>query len=72
MTNSEIINLWINEQIEAGKTDKDIDGTTFYDKSDVYTIKKTKRKHIFDLKCTLGGGIDLNSLKNIYVNIEKK
>ncbi|GAB6989525.1 hypothetical protein [Paenibacillus pini] len=63
MNNMEIISGWINDQLKKGKTDDELDGKAFYDGNDLYVMKKTRKKGIFDLKCRFGGVINLDELK---------
>ncbi|WP_405169421.1 hypothetical protein [Paenibacillus sp. FSL H3-0286] len=72
LTNTEIISSWITEQLEVGKTDDELDGKVFYEDDNVYTIKKTRRKNMFDLKCAFGGAVNLNTLKGKYEPIEEE
>ncbi|MFB5758906.1 hypothetical protein [Paenibacillus medicaginis] len=65
-TNPQLISEWISEQIELGKTDDELNNRVFYDGSDVYTIKKSNRKGIFDLRCTIGGAISLKDLRDVH------
>lgn len=71
LSNSEIISSWINEQIESGKTDDELNGKVFYEGDAIYTIKKAGRKNTFDLKCTFGGAVNLASLVGKYEPINQ-
>ncbi|MDY8021130.1 hypothetical protein [Paenibacillus polymyxa] len=62
-TNAELISDWITEQKNLGKTDEELNNKTFYEGSDIYIIKKSGKKGMFDLKCTFGGAVSLDDLR---------
>ncbi|MFS0855271.1 hypothetical protein [Paenibacillus taichungensis] len=64
-TNADLISDWITEQQNLGKTDEQLDNKAFYDGSDIYTIKKSRKKGVFDLRCTIGGAVSLETLRSL-------
>ncbi|MET3209676.1 UNVERIFIED_CONTAM: hypothetical protein ABIC26_002623 [Paenibacillus sp. PvR008] len=62
-SNSALISEWISKQLELGRTDEDLHNKAFYDGSDIYIIKKSDMKGVFNLKCTFGGAVSLNELR---------
>jgi hypothetical protein len=60
MSNSDKINKWINDQLENGKTEDELNGKVFYDNNDTYTINKSGKK--FNLKVKFGNGVNLESI----------
>ncbi|QSF43417.1 hypothetical protein [Paenibacillus tianjinensis] len=62
MSNVDKISNWISKQITLGKTDDELNGKVFYDGNDSYVIKKTRKSGVFDMKCTFGGAVDLNTI----------
>jgi 6,7-dimethyl-8-ribityllumazine synthase len=63
MTGSEMIEKWIEEMRNRGMKDEDMYGTMFVKGDAVYELKKSKRKGKFDLRCTIGKVINLDTYK---------